>query len=247
MNEKKRTELLKLMKYGSDPDLALYDEVMESNEKLEVIAQKLVELNVPFNDLEPIKGDDGEKGEKGDPGKDGKDGKPGRDGKDGRDGRDGENGLDGVDGKDGKDGVDGKDGTQITSEEIISKISKKIGVKDVKDLQAVIDELYRISQSSGGGWQGGFPETQIKAGSNMTVTKDASGSWVVSSTASGGGYTKETPTGTVNGANTTFTVTATPVYIVADGSTYFENAGYVISGLEVEMTDAPTQFIRSFY
>lgn len=55
----------------------------------------------------------------------------------------------------------------------------------------------------------------------------------------GSGVTKEIPTGTVNGSNTTFTVSATPKWIVADSNTYFENNGYTLSGLTVTMTSAP--------
>lgn len=57
----------------------------------------------------------------------------------------------------------------------------------------------------------------------------------------------ETPSGLVDSSNTTYTVTATPKYIVADGTTYFENNGYTIVGLTVTMTSEPTQYIRSIY
>lgn len=61
------------------------------------------------------------------------------------------------------------------------------------------------------------------------------------------GYTKETPTGTVDGSNTSFTVTVAPVYVVADGTTYFEGAGYSLAGLTITMDNPPSQYIRSFY
>lgn len=64
---------------------------------------------------------------------------------------------------------------------------------------------------------------------------------------SGAGYTAETPSGTVDGSNVTFTVTATPVCIVSDSSTLFENFGYTLAGLTVTMDNAPNQFIRSFH
>lgn len=95
----------------------------------------------------------------------------------------------------------------------------------------------------------GFPETQIKAGSNVTVRKDASGTWVISSTGGGGGggASVETPSGTVNGSNVTFTVGNEPLYVVADGLTYFDGAGYSYSGGTITMTSPPFSFIRSFY
>jgi len=65
--------------------------------------------------------------------------------------------------------------------------------------------------------------------------------------ASGTGFTKETPTGTVDGANQTFTVTHTPNYVVSDGTTMFENAGYTIVGLTLTMTAPPVEYIRSYY
>lgn len=77
---------------------------------------------------------------------------------------------------------------------------------------------------------------------------DANG--VITSTGSlcgsGGGVTVETPTGAVNGSNTSYTVTATPKWIVSDGITYFENNGYTLSGLTVTMTSAPTLYIKAF-
>lgn len=62
-----------------------------------------------------------------------------------------------------------------------------------------------------------------------------------------GGYTVETPSGTVDGSNTTFTVSAVPVYIVVDGITLFDGAGYTIATLTLTLDNAPQQFIRSFH
>ena len=72
------------------------------------------------------------------------------------------------------------------------------------------------------------------------------GDWTqVDGGGSGGGVTVSTPTGTVNSVNTSFTVAATPKWIVADGITYFEGAGYSISVLTVIMDIPPSQFIRA--
>ena len=60
----------------------------------------------------------------------------------------------------------------------------------------------------------------------------------------GGGGTISTPTGTVNGSNTSFTVTAVPLFIVSDGIVYFENFGFSITGLAITMTIPPSQYIR---
>ena len=73
---------------------------------------------------------------------------------------------------------------------------------------------------------------------------------VASSGGGGGGYTVEIPSGAIDDVNTTFTVTHTPVYIVIDGATYFEGAGYSRVGLTLTVDTPPALnrgFIRSFY
>ena len=163
----------------------------------------------------------------------------------------------------------------VTGNEIIQKINDSdpeevgIGISHIlnlssrlKEMRENIDKIGLIAsmpRGGGGGGSGGIEvfKSGVKIGSGTALNFIGSGVSITSDghfnnvtitgTGGGGGYTKETPTGAVNSGNTTFIVTSVPVYIVADGSTYFENAGYVISGLEVEMTDAPTQFIRSFY
>lgn len=83
-----------------------------------------------------------------------------------------------------------------------------------------------------------------------TLTGDGTMQNPLSVVGGGGGgsaYSIETPSGSVNGSNVTFTVTQTPVYLVSDGATYFDGAGYTIVGLTVTMTVAPTSFIRNFY
>lgn len=55
----------------------------------------------------------------------------------------------------------------------------------------------------------------------------------------------ETPSGSVNGSNVTFTVLNTPLYVVADNQTYFQNFGYTLSGLTITMDAGPFNFIRS--
>ena len=57
----------------------------------------------------------------------------------------------------------------------------------------------------------------------------------------------ETPSGTVNGINTSFTVLHTPQFIVQDGVTYFDGEGFTLSGLNITTDFPPVGFIRSFY
>lgn len=61
----------------------------------------------------------------------------------------------------------------------------------------------------------------------------------------GSGVTVSTPTGAVDGANTSYTVTSAPKWIVSDGIIYFENNGYTLSGLTVTMSTPPTLYIRA--
>lgn len=55
----------------------------------------------------------------------------------------------------------------------------------------------------------------------------------------------ETPSGTVNAVNDTFTVTAEPKYIIADGISYFDGDGYTYSTLTVTMDIPPSSFIKA--
>ncbi|RJO60393.1 hypothetical protein C4544_05200 [candidate division WS5 bacterium] len=63
------------------------------------------------------------------------------------------------------------------------------------------------------------------------------------------GFTVETPTGTVNGVNTTFTVTNEPKFVVIDGMIRFDGLGYTYAAgtIEVDPLIPPTSFIRSIY
>jgi len=60
----------------------------------------------------------------------------------------------------------------------------------------------------------------------------------------GGGGTISTPTGTVNSSNTSFTAADTPLFVVSDGTIYFEGFGYSLSGLAITMTIPPSQYLR---
>jgi len=57
----------------------------------------------------------------------------------------------------------------------------------------------------------------------------------------------ETPTGAVDGANTTYTVLHTPKYITLDGQMLYEGYGYSLSGLTVTTDIAPNTIIRSHF
>lgn len=201
-------------------------------------------------------GKDGAKGEKGDIGKSGKDGKDGRDGKNGVDGKDGV----GTNGENGRDGVDGKDGSPDTPDEVVEKVNeakKKIDPKQIRGLKDVMEAVDAYGSNPVG----------IGSGANQIKYRNSSGAIIsdhvtdlefgtgitpsysggkITLTASGGGVTVETPTGLVNSSNTVYTVTGEPEWVVADGSTYFDGAGYTYAALSITMSVSPSQYIRAF-
>lgn len=65
----------------------------------------------------------------------------------------------------------------------------------------------------------------------------------------GTGITVETPVGTVDDTNTTFTVTNEPKYIVVNGAQYFDGAGYTYTPGQIDLTSpiGDNGFIRSVY
>jgi phosphatidylserine/phosphatidylglycerophosphate/cardiolipin synthase-like enzyme len=63
------------------------------------------------------------------------------------------------------------------------------------------------------------------------------------------GVSVETPTGTVNGVNVTFTVSNTPKFVVIDGAIRFAGAGYSYASgtITVDSLAPPVDYIRSIY
>ena len=167
----------------------------------------------------------------------------------------------------GKDGVDGRDGSPDSPEDIANKLNTLEGaleisvLKGYEDSDAIIAKIkkqklkprdiegmpldFNDQRWHGGGISNitGF----IQAGVNVTITGTGTSSdpYIISSTG-GGSSSPQTPTGTVDGSNTVFTALATPTSVVADGSTYFNGAGYTLVGLTITMDNAPTQYIRYF-
>ena len=93
---------------------------------------------------------------------------------------------------------------------------------------------------------------EIVFADNLTVTRTANGVSVSGEEGGGGGggnVNFETPTGTVNDANTSFTVANEPIYIVVNGAQMFSGAGYSYAGGTITL-DNPVGtggFIRSAY
>lgn len=104
----------------------------------------------------------------------------------------------------------------------------------IAELRSVLEEVAsrppRIIERYGRG--GGVSEDRV-----LELIEENAGT--------GGGSTVTTPVGTVDAVNQSFTVAATPKWIVADGIMYFDGAGYSVAGLTVTMDVPPSQFIRS--
>lgn len=214
-------------------------EAVEAEEVVAGLLQKGYSLDGFELVVVKSKGQDGKQGlpgQRGAEGARGPQGLPGVKGDTGSQGPAGRDGRDGRDGTDGKDGRDGLDGSPDTGEEIIAKINASEEMIDASRIANLPQPVQQIIQSGGGG----FIETPIVAGSNITVTKNAFGNWVISSTASGGVGTPTSPTaGTVDGSTVDFTFTTKPTLIVSDGATYRENFGWTWSGSTATLSVPP--------
>ncbi len=124
---------------------------------------------------------------------------------------------------------------------------EKLAIEAIEDLRAILDELQRRPHGTTGG---GVRLFRYLSDVNIEDIVDGQGiAWngttnrlePVTLGTGGAGSTYETPTGAVDGANVTFTVTATPKCIIYFGTTLFEGAnGYSRSGLTITMPYAPT-------
>lgn len=210
------------------------------------LEDKVEQIIIP----EPLKGERGERGERGEPGE------PGRDGRDGKDGRDGRDGKPGAPGQKGDQGEPGKDGSPDTAEDIRNKLEllfgdERLDISAIKGIEKFSDEL-RESLGHFGNKAVYLSVNGVRYGlvNALNFTGSVSHSKVNgldTLTFSGGGSTTpETPPETVNASNTVFTVSAEPKWVVSDGVTYFDGAGYTYAALSITMDVAPSQYIRIF-
>lgn len=222
---KKLERIAKLLDGGN---LAVGEHLFELEDelqtKLEQIEAKIPDINKFIENLKGTKGDKGEKGDRGDKGDKGDSGKDGRDGRDGRDGKDGKDGEMGM--------VD--EATIAYLEDEIQQLKQELGSigKTVKNSRYMRDGIGQVVR-------------QLVAGSNVTINNANPEYPIITATGGSGSTTVETPTGTVNASNTSFTVSAEPKFIVSDGVTYFASAGYTYAALTVTMDVAPSQYIRA--
>ena len=201
--------------------------------------------------VQQLKGEKGDTGEQGIQGERGEQGIQGEQGAQGEKGDRGENGLNGIDGKNGKDGRDGRDGRDGVDGQsynpsdfnaIVEKVSR---IPQKEDLEEFVKETVGYSLKASTEIMG-MPNFRKLA---MGIRGDLDALQIQVNKGGGGGtgYSIETPSGTVDGSNVTFTVTNTPVFVMGDGVMYFNNAGYTISGTTVTMDSPPSYSIRSFY
>lgn len=159
-----------------------------------------------------------EKGDTGEKGERGESGKDGRDGVDGKDGRDGRDGVDGLNGRDGKDGQNGKDGTEITPEQIRDKLEglkEKLSIHAIQDLPKLLEEKESKGRSA-------FPSLISK---RIRFIDD------------------ETPSGTIDGVNTVFTLSKDPakgsLKVYRGGGRQRVTEDYTLSGRTITFTIPP--------
>lgn len=97
----------------------------------------------------------------------------------------------------------------------------------------------------GGVKKGIIKSLNFAAGAGISIAySKVNGLDTITFDTSGSGVTVETPPETANGFLTVFTVTARPKWVVSDGTTYYEGAGYSYAALHVTMDQPPVSFIR---
>lgn len=165
----------------------------------------------------------------------------------------------------GVDYFDGKNGSPDTPDEVVVKInsSKKIiDAERVRGLTKAFELLEKYGTNPEGKATGGGRDIRILANgsevsqhvteidftTNLSVTYSNNGKLTVTAT-SGAGTNVETPTGTINGSNTAFTVSNEPKWVLVNGVTYFSGVGYSYAGGTITLDFAPVtgSWIRSIY
>ncbi len=134
----------------------------------------------------------------------------------------------------------------------------RIGVSKT-EIKRLTDRV--VVLESGGGTGGGHviqdegvsltQRTKLNfTGAGVTVTDDSGNDATVVAVSGGADATLiETPTGTIDGSNTAFTVVNTPIYVVVDGLQRFQGTGYTYSAPTITIINGapPVEEIRSFY
>jgi hypothetical protein len=133
----------------------------------------------------------------------------------------------------------------------------KAAIRGIEDLEAEIKKAKEVRVVGGGGNKAVFMyidgvkkglmnSFNLAAGEGVAIAHSkVNGLDTFTFTTASPTVTVTTPTGTINSVNTVFTVTAEPKFVVADGTTYFANAGYTYAALSITMDIAPSSSIRA--
>lgn len=145
-----------------------------------------------------------------------------------------------------------------TPAEIARKLNSMTGaieatvIKDMPTVTSIIAEIRNkkmLQAKDIGGARIDMGDQRWHGGGLSSVSHDSTltgqGTPASPLSAVGGGVSVETPVGLVNASNTVYTVTAAPKWVVADGVTYFDGAGYVYAALSITLTIPPSSYIRA--
>lgn len=196
-------------------------DIQEIISRIELL-EKIVEI---MESISPNNGLDGLQGAQGENGKDGEAGPIGPTGKTGPIGIQGPQGIEGIQGTQGIQGVQGLQGTAGKNGEDGKDREPETLDTLRKKLDPILKEIYAGLRGNN---YGGFIETSIKAGTNISVSKDASGAWVITSTggSSGGSGFQRPISGVVDGVNQTFVWATAPNAITTDEGRSFQKIQY---------------------
>lgn len=124
-----------------------------------------------------------------------------------------------------------------TADKIVERIKGKISWKDIIERPNIISGLAHLVDVS----------IETEPSNNQVLKWSSTLKRWVPGTATGDGATVETPIGDVDGTNNSYTVSNEPKWVVADGITYFDGAGYTYSAGTLTLDTSPVSFIRSIY
>lgn len=108
-----------------------------------------------------------------------------------------------------------------------------------EDLLQLQEQIARLGMSIRG----------VGGGTSKNVINNVINERIADGTISSSGINTETPSGTINGSNTVFTVSNEPKYVVVNALTYFDGGGYTYSGgtITFDIPPASGSFIKSIY
>lgn len=143
---------------------------------------------------------------------------------------------------------------KLNYDELTKKLERKYSVKDIDGLEQTLSAIRNQTRQ---GYLHGGGITELTAGSNITLVRDSSGNYTISST--GGSSVNfadnETPSGSINGVNTVFTLAQTPspaasLQLFRNGVLALQGVNYTLSGTTITFITTPPQTnntLKAFY